>query len=227
MQRLRRPSFGCASLTEFHAAPSAPWSNSTSTTRLPTPDSRLPTPDSRLPTPDSRLPTPDSRLPTPDSRLPTPDSRLPTPDSRGSGVRCCLMKIGYQGEGRSYSDRAVNELFPDGEHCGFTSFAFAFHALRDEDVSRLVLPIENSTTGSVLPVLDRLTTSRARIVGEHLVEVRHALIGVPGATVDQIKTVRSHPPGSGPGGRPYRAGRLASYSDPRHRRRGSFVGRAS
>ena len=151
-------------------------------------DVHHPTPDSRLPTPDSRLPTPDSRLPTPDSRLPTPDSRLPTP-----GVRCCLMKIGYQGEGRSYSDRAVNELFPDGEHCGFTSFAFAFHALRDEDVSRLVLPIENSTTGSVLPVLDRLTTSRARIVGEHLVEVRHALIGVPGATVDQIKTVRSHP----------------------------------
>lgn len=103
------------------------------------------------------------------------------------------MKIGYQGEGRSYSERAVRELFADSEHVGFTSFAFAFHSLRDGDVDRLVLPIENSTTGSVLPVLDRLATSRARIVGEHLVEVRHALIGVPGAALDDIETVHSHP----------------------------------
>ena len=103
------------------------------------------------------------------------------------------MRIGYQGEGRSYSHRAVTQLFPDGEDIGLVSFASAFHALRDGDVDRLVLPIENSTTGSVLPVLDRLTKSRARIVGEHLVEVRHALIGVPGATLDQITSVHSHP----------------------------------
>jgi prephenate dehydratase len=103
------------------------------------------------------------------------------------------MRVGYQGEGRSYSDRAVKELFPDGERIGHPSFAAAFHSLRDGEVDRLVLPIENSTTGSVLPVLDRLTKSRARIVGEHLVEVRHALIGVPGATLDDIETVHSHP----------------------------------
>ena len=103
------------------------------------------------------------------------------------------MRVGYQGEGRSYSHRAVTTLFPDAEHVGFASFAFAFHALREGDVERLVLPIENSTTGSVLPVLDRLTQSKAEIVGEHLVEVRHALIGVPGATLDDIRSVHSHP----------------------------------
>ncbi len=103
------------------------------------------------------------------------------------------MRIGYQGEARSYSFRAVNQLFPDAEAVGLASFAAAFHSLRDAAVDRLVLPIENSTTGSVLPVLDRLTKSRARIVGEHLVEVRHALIGVPGARMDQIESVHSHP----------------------------------
>ncbi len=103
------------------------------------------------------------------------------------------MKIGYQGEGTSYSHQAVVDLFPGEEEVGFASFAFAFHALRDGDVDRLVLPIENSTTGSVLPVLDRLTHSPARIVGEHLLEVRHALIGIPGATLDEIESVRSHP----------------------------------
>ena len=119
----------------------------------------------------------------------------------GTGKRCrhprdgypARMRIGYQGEGRSYSDQAACELFPDAERIGFAGFAAAFHALRDGEVNRLVLPIENSTTGSVLPVLDRLTRSRASIVGEHLVEVRHALIGVKGATLDGVRTVRSHP----------------------------------
>lgn len=103
------------------------------------------------------------------------------------------MLVGYQGEKGSYSDQAVNELFPEAERVGFGGFAHAFHALRDGHVDRLVLPIENSTTGSVLPVLDRLTRNRASIVGEHLVEVRHALIGLAGAALEDIRTVRSHP----------------------------------
>ena len=103
------------------------------------------------------------------------------------------MKVGYQGEARSYSDQAVRELFPQAERLGFSGFAHAFHALADGEVDRLVLPIENSTTGSVLPVLDRLTRNRASIIGEHLVEVRHSLIGLSGATLEGIKTVRSHP----------------------------------
>ena len=103
------------------------------------------------------------------------------------------MKVGYQGEVRSYSHQAVRELFPKAVHIGLSGFAQAFHAMRDGDVDRLVLPIENSTTGSVLPVLDRLTRNRALIIGEHLVEVRHALIGLFGARLDGIKTVYSHP----------------------------------
>lgn len=104
------------------------------------------------------------------------------------------MRIGYQGEGRSYSHRASSELFPDSEPVGYSSFAAAFHALHDADVDRLVLPIENSTTGSVLPVLNRLAKSgETSIVGEHLVEVRHALVAAPGASLDTIATVHSHP----------------------------------
>jgi prephenate dehydratase len=103
------------------------------------------------------------------------------------------MRIGFQGEGRSYSHRAAVDLFPDAHRMGFPSFAAAFHALNDKLVERLVLPIENSTTGSVLPVLNRLARSEAHIVAEHLIEVRHALVGVPGASIDGIQTVHSHP----------------------------------
>ncbi|MDF1595317.1 MAG: prephenate dehydratase domain-containing protein [Acidimicrobiia bacterium] len=102
------------------------------------------------------------------------------------------MPVGYQGEAFSYSDRAAGELFPNRQRIGFENFVDAFAALTAGDVGRLVLPIENSTTGSVLPVLDRLVAGGAKIVAEHYVEVRHAVLGVPGATLDGVVSIRSH-----------------------------------
>ncbi len=103
------------------------------------------------------------------------------------------MKVGYQGEEYSYSDRATAQLFPAAERVGLATFAAAFEALAGGVVGRLVVPIENSTTGSVLPVLDRLVEAPARIIAEHLLAVRHALLAVPGAQLDSIRRVRSHP----------------------------------
>lgn len=103
------------------------------------------------------------------------------------------MRIGYQGESLSYSHQAVGEMFPTDDHVGYASFVAAFEAIRDGAIDRLVVPIENSTTGSVLPVLDRLLPGQVHIVGEHLVEVRHALLGLHGAALEGIKRVRSHP----------------------------------
>lgn len=107
------------------------------------------------------------------------------------------MIVGYQGEPHSYSHQASTELFPDGELVGFRGFASAFDALERGDVHRLVVPVENSTTGSVLPVLDRLPADDSHahfsILAEHLVEVRHTLHGLPGVSLNDIKEVRSHP----------------------------------
>lgn len=103
------------------------------------------------------------------------------------------MRIGYQGESHSYSDRASAELHPDDERIGYASFVAAFEALASGEVERLVVPIENSTTGSVLAVLDRLLPGNTTIVAEHLIEVRHALLGLPGTAVDQVERVLSHP----------------------------------
>ena len=107
------------------------------------------------------------------------------------------MQIGYQGEGGSYSHRAVTEVAPDADPIGYPTFAAAFAALDASEIDRLVVPVENSTTGSVLPVLDRLPGDADHqsfaIVQEHLVEVRHAIIGHPGADIASVREVRSHP----------------------------------
>ncbi len=107
------------------------------------------------------------------------------------------MRIGYQGEPHSYSYRATVELFPDEESIGLATFVACFAALESKEVDRLVVPVENSTTGSVLPVLDRLPGNEERqpisIIAEHLVEVRHALLGLPGTSVEELVAVKSHP----------------------------------
>lgn len=103
------------------------------------------------------------------------------------------MRVGYQGEEHSYSHQVVSELFPVSDSVGLASFPAAFAALAERIVDRLVVPIENSTTGSILEVLDRLAASDATIVAEHYGHVRHALIGRPGATTASIKRVLSHP----------------------------------
>ena len=107
------------------------------------------------------------------------------------------MRIGYQGEQGSYSYRAVGELFANGEPIGLLGFSTAFSALEEGEIDRLVVPVENSTTGSVLPVLDRLPGGGGHqpfaIVAEHLVEVRHAILGIPGAPAEGLVEVRSHP----------------------------------
>jgi prephenate dehydratase len=116
----------------------------------------------------------------------------PTPRSDPAGI-VHPVKIGYQGEPGSYSHRAAGEVFPEGQLVGYGSFAAAFGALEAAAVDRLVLPVENTTTGSVLPVLDRLADEPVAILAEHLVEVRHALLGLPGASVGDLQRVFSHP----------------------------------
>lgn len=58
-----------------------------------------------------------------------------------------------------------------------------------------VLPIENSTAGIVADIYDLLTQYSLYIVGEQTIRVEHVLLGLPGASLEQIRTVCSHPQG--------------------------------
>lgn len=61
-----------------------------------------------------------------------------------------------------------------------------------------ILPIENSLEGSVSSTLDLMIhETTLKIRGEHVFPVRHFLVTVPGAHLDDIKVVSSHPQGLG------------------------------
>ncbi len=101
------------------------------------------------------------------------------------------MRVGYQGEPQSYSHRTAEELFPGEALIGFPTFAACFEALAQSEVDRLVLPVENSTTGPIPEVAERLVDFE--VVAERRVSVRHALLGPVGSRIDDVERVLSHP----------------------------------
>ena len=56
-----------------------------------------------------------------------------------------------------------------------------------------MLPIENSSAGEVNDIYDLLEEYENYIVGEQIIKIQHALLGVPGTKLEDIRTVFSHP----------------------------------
>jgi prephenate dehydratase len=100
------------------------------------------------------------------------------------------VKVAYQGEPGAYSDEAVSELFESAEAVGFATFRLAFEALSIGAVGAAVLPVENTSAGVVQQVSDLLwELPGLRVVGEHVLPVRHCLLGWPGP----VERALSHP----------------------------------
>ncbi len=104
--------------------------------------------------------------------------------------------IGFQGEEGSFSEAALEQAFgPGAPRRNYPRFADVFEALRQGEIGCGVLPIENSSTGGVSEVYDLLHQYDFYITGEEYVTVRQHLLGLPGAPLDGIREVRSHPQG--------------------------------
>ncbi len=105
-------------------------------------------------------------------------------------------KIVYFGSEGAYSEEAAIGFFGE-ESDRFCARAFedAFEALRDGRADYAVLPIENSSTGTIAGVADLLVKYGYYIVGEIYIPIRHCLMGVKGASLSDIKTVYSHEQG--------------------------------
>ena len=67
------------------------------------------------------------------------------------------------------------------------TFREAMEAIEDGAADYAVLPIENSTAGSVDEMYDLLVEFENYIVGETIIPIIHTLSGVPGAKLTGIK----------------------------------------
>jgi len=103
------------------------------------------------------------------------------------------MKVAYQGEPGAYSERAVRATFPDAEPLPCDTVRLVFSRVTSGEAAFGVVPMENSQAGSVNETYELLWhTSLVKIVGEQIVRVDHALLGVPGARLEEVRRARSH-----------------------------------
>ena len=103
-------------------------------------------------------------------------------------------RVVFQGAEGAYSQAAMVQYF--GEQVNsfhVDTFRDAMIALDEGSADFAVLPIENSTAGIVSEIYDLLVEYENYIVGEQIIKIEHCLMGVPGAALDDIQTVYSHP----------------------------------
>lgn len=110
-----------------------------------------------------------------------------------------MITIAFQGERGAYSEQAILGALNQYNHqndvnvlpCG--SFSAITHAVETGQADYAMLPLENSSAGSVLPAYDALLGCSLCIVGEYYQAVHHCLLGNPGSELTAIKTAFSHP----------------------------------
>ena len=101
--------------------------------------------------------------------------------------------VACQGIYGANSGAAAEKLFPISDITYFKNFEGVFSAVEKGLCEFGVLPIENSTAGSVLDVYDLMKKYRFSIVKSVRLRVEHCLAAVNGADMKDIKTVISHP----------------------------------
>lgn len=104
------------------------------------------------------------------------------------------MTVGFQGEPGAFSEGAATELFGAVATRGYPTFDALVHAVANEDVAYGLLPCENTIAGSIARAYDVLyASSGVHVVDEIAYRIEQALIGVPGACIESLETVSSHP----------------------------------
>ncbi|KAK3445915.1 hypothetical protein EUGRSUZ_A01119 [Eucalyptus grandis] len=103
------------------------------------------------------------------------------------------MQIAFKGVPGSFSEDAALKAYPDCETVPCDEFEDAFKAVELWLVNKAVLPIENSSGGSLHRNYDLLLRHRLHIVGEVQMAVNLCLLALPGVRAEQLKRVLSHP----------------------------------
>lgn len=101
-------------------------------------------------------------------------------------------KVACQGVEGAYSNQAAEQFFEEPEIQYYTQFEEIFQAVEDGRVEYGVLPIENSTAGSVAQVYDLMRRHNFYIIKDTQVAVRHNLLTADETAMEQLTDVFSH-----------------------------------
>jgi len=106
-----------------------------------------------------------------------------------------VITVAIQGIEGSYSFLASKQFFGSDKDIVFRkmkTFDDAVEAVEDSSADYAVLPIENTTSGSITEVYDALTSGNLQIVGEEIFQVKHCLLGLEDVPLNKIKKIYVH-----------------------------------
>jgi chorismate mutase/prephenate dehydratase len=103
------------------------------------------------------------------------------------------VKVAYAGIKGANGHEATIRLFPKGEAINYKTFEDVFDAVDKEEVAFGVLPVENSTAGSVSAVYDLILKHRFYIVGALDLPIDYCLCGLKQSELSDIERVWTHP----------------------------------
>jgi prephenate dehydratase len=101
-------------------------------------------------------------------------------------------RIAYQGEPGANSHLVCMQHYPEWEALACASFEDVFAAVENGDADLAMIPIDNSIAGRVADIHHFLPTSGLHIIAEHFLRIQFTLMGVPGSSLETIRTVHSH-----------------------------------
>jgi len=106
-----------------------------------------------------------------------------------------IKQVCHQGVAGAWSHLAAKQMYPNTEIFSVTTFEDIFLAINDGRADAGVLPLDNTTAGTVDDVYDLLIRHNCMIQTAEPYPIRHCLVGIEGTSKDTIKTVFSHPQG--------------------------------
>ena len=105
--------------------------------------------------------------------------------------------VAFQGTEGAYGHQAALQHFAVAQRPvsfkAYGSFKEMLEAVIEGHADRAMLPIENTTAGSVYESYDLLLRFNLALVGEEIVDVRHCLLGVADVPIESITRIHSHP----------------------------------
>ena len=108
-----------------------------------------------------------------------------------------LAEVAYLGPEGTYTEEAAQFWFDDGETLiPEETVNAAIEDMLSGQMEYAVIPQENTLGGAVVNYLDALISAEgAYVVGEVVLPISQTLMGIPGATLEDIQTVCSHAQG--------------------------------
>ncbi len=110
----------------------------------------------------------------------------------GKNHRVSVQVVATQGNAYSYSAKAATKLFPGRAYVPYRTFEEAILSVVRRRADAAVLPLENSTAGTVDDVYQLIQNTNLYITDALKMPVSHCLLVPPGMRFEDITTVTSH-----------------------------------